>query len=437
MRRKHILSIPAVFAVALLFACQPINEPAAETQTRVETSVIDFRITWTDYSGRGQAIQKIVDEYNARSETDAYIRLIGGDEDSTAVQTVLTDSPETILVLPYRHVQYFGDLGGLADLTNAFAADETLFYPEIWELGTANGITYGIPWLGHSMCLLYNKTLLKQAGVDPAGIQSMDALVSAMEAVETKTSANGIGLVGAESNDVSWMVNQFIYGFGGRLVDSGGGAVAINSPQSAAALNFYRNVLGRHAQPTWTDDTGLEVMEAFRNQQVAFEIQGIWGVTDIQKNGSPFEVGVIALADIGICAEVGPMMLSLPADMSEEGKAQAVSFIEYMISIDAQAAILNGEYSPEHDMYYPFRTPIRIDMADTPILSMNPEYQVFIEGFQNPSVDVPIPRWQTIKEVYYQPGLHRVMTGELSIEDFLIWIEAEGNRVLSAQESEA
>ncbi|NLI52734.1 MAG: hypothetical protein GX417_00245 [Clostridiales bacterium] len=102
-----------------------------------------------------------MDDYNAMSEKDAYIQLVGGDEDSEAIRTVLATRPETILVLPYRHVQYFGDQGSLTDLTAAFAAEEPLFYREIWALGTANGVTYGIPWLGHSMCLLYNETLAK------------------------------------------------------------------------------------------------------------------------------------------------------------------------------------------------------------------------------------------------------------------------------------
>ncbi len=438
MRLGHIVVIPALIAAAVFLpACRQTNErsTASELQSKAAANTLDLRITWTDYSGRGQAIQKIVDDYNAMSEEDAYIQLVGGDEDSAAIQAVLETNPETILVLPYRHVQYFGDQGSLTDLTEAFAADEALFYREIWALGTANGVTYGIPWLGHSMCLLYNKTLLERAGVDPSSIQSLNALVLAMETVERETGVQGIGLVGAESNDVSWMVNQFIYGFGGRLVNTDGTAVAINSPQSAAALDFYRNVMGKHAQASWTEDTGAEVMQYFRNQQVAFEIQGIWGITDIQKNGAPFEVGVISLAEIGLCAEIGPMMLSLPAGMSEEGKQQAISFIRFMISTDAQTSILNGEYSPEHDTYYPFRTPIRIDMADTPILVMHPEYQIFIEGFQNPSIDVPVPQWQTVKETYYQSGLHQVMTGERSVEDFLELIETEGNRILSAQQS--
>ena len=436
MRFKQFLAICALtLSLTFLLSCANLNtrSDAASTAAPEETQTLSFRITWTDYSGRGQAIQQIVNNYNATQPNPAAVELVGGDEDEEAIRALLKDQPETVFVLPYRYVQYFGDRGELLDLSEAFAEEQALFYPAIWKLGTMGDKTYGVPWLGHSMCLLYNKSLLDASGVDPASIRNLNALVAALERVERNTQARGIGLVGADSNDVSWMVNQFIYGLGGSLVNADGTKVAINSPQAQAAIDFYKNVLGSHAQPTWTEDTGVEVMEAFRNQQVAFEIQGIWGITDIQKNGSPFEVGVIAMKDIGLCAEVGPMMLSIPAGMSEAGQQQALSFIRYLISKDAQEQILNGEYSVERDTYYPFRTPIRIDMADMPMLQMNPVYQVFIEGFENPSVDVPVPAWQTVKSELYEPLLHQVMTGELAIEDFLTQMETEGNRLLADQ----
>lgn len=431
---KHFLFLLVLtFLAVALLACKETGGSTTESSTAQTdaASQLSFRITWTDYSGRGQAIQKIVDGYNALSADDKDVVMIGGDENQATIEQMLASNPETVFVLPYRYVQYFGYRGELEDLTSLFTEEKNLFYEKIWQLGTADGKVYGIPWLGHSMCLLYNKTLLEQAGVDASAITSLDALVSAMEQVEQATNAQGIGLVGAESNDVSWMVNQFIYGFGGSLVDGSGKSVVIDSPQAADALDFYKNVLGPHAQPTWVDDTGVEVMKCFLNQEIAFEIQGIWGITDIQKNGKPFDVGVIPLSRIGLNAEVGPMMLALPAGISEQGKEQAISFIRYMISMDAQQAILNGEYSPEHDEYYPFRTPIRLDMADTTMMRMHPDYQLFIEGFANPSVDVPVPKWQAVKDDYYQAGLHRVMTGETTIEAFLRWIETEGNRILA------
>lgn len=90
--------------------------------------------------------------------------MISGDEDMTAIQSLLETKSETIFVLPYRYAQYFGSMDLLSDLTSEFKEEASLFYPSVWELGMVENAVYGIPWLGHSMCLLYNKTLLEQAG---------------------------------------------------------------------------------------------------------------------------------------------------------------------------------------------------------------------------------------------------------------------------------
>lgn len=437
-QRKLAAVISLLLSFSILAACSGDTSETAQTEVTSPESTqaagaLSFRITWKEYSGRGEAIQKIVDSYN--SQSDGSVTMIGGDEDKAVIEALLTSSPDTVYVLPYRYVQYFSSLGLLADITAEFEGAEELFYPEVWTLGTVDSQVYGIPWLGHSMALLYNKTLLEKAGVDAASITSRDALVAAMDAVEAKTDAKGFGLVGAESNDLSWMVNQFIYGFGSSLVSDDGQTVSINNQNSKEALEFYRDVLGDHAQSTWLDDTSAEVVNYFREQQVAFEILGIWGVTDIQKNGSPFEVGIISLSDIGLCSEVGPMMAAIPAAMSDDTKQAACRFIRYLISMEAQAKIMNGEYSPEHDTYYPFRTPIRLDMANSQIFQSNPDYLSFLEGFQNPSVDVPVPAWQTIKDELYAPGLHQVMRGEIAIDVFLSNIETDGNEILTANQS--
>jgi multiple sugar transport system substrate-binding protein len=437
MAAKRIVTGTAlllVAALAVLFVCLPL--PMVNTaKQKVETNkeALNFRITWKGYSGRGEAIAKIVDAYNQAQNPGSAIVMENGDEDIDSIKTLLESNSQTVFVLPYRFVKYFGGKGLLMDLTASFQDTQALFYPKIWKLGMVGNTVYGVPWLGHSMCLLYNKTLLEKAGVDAAAINSLDALVNALSMVEAQTDARGIGLVGLDSNDVSWMVNQFIYGFGSKLVSDDGKTVAVNNDKAKAALSFYRDVLGEHAQPAWHDDTGLEVMAHFRNQEVAFEIQGIWGVTDIQKNGSPFEVGIIDLKDIGLCAEVGPMMLALPAGLDSETAKEAFKFIRYLISNPAQEMIMKGEYSPEHDAYYPFRTPIRIDMADSLKFHDQPEYTAFIEGFESPSTDVPVPLWQAVKDEIYEPGLSSVMRGDMTIEDFLTAVETKGNKILGGQ----
>ncbi len=433
MAKQTLAILAFVITLSMFAACgTAVSAPQSSPSSSQTTEMLNFRITWDTYSGRGEAIQKIVNSYNTENTSGLSVSMISGNEDLAAIETILqAPNPHTVFVLPYRYVKYFGAKGYLADQTNSFANEKKLFYPALWELGTVDDAVYGIPWLGHSMCLLYNKTLLNKAGFNPESVKSLDSWVAAMDAVEAKTGAKGVGLVGAESNDISWMVNQFVYGFGSALVDNTGMKVTVNNDKAKAAIEFYRDTLGELAQPTWKDDTGKEVMSQFLNQKVAFEFQGIWGVTDIEKNGSPFEVGIIPLSDIGLCSEVGPMMLAFPAKMSEDHKRAAIDFINYMISIPAQEQIMDGEYSPEHDTYYPFRTPIRLDMADSGFFYSNPEYVSFLSGFEKPSIDVPVPAWQSVKDKIYAPGLHRVMVGELAVDDFLSDVETEGNKMLS------
>jgi len=337
-------------------------------------------------------------------------------------------------MLPYRYVQYLGYKDKLEDITSDVRNDENMFYEKLWQLGVVDQKVYGVPWLGHSMGLIYNKQLLEQAGVDPTSINSLEGLISACNKVEDNTAAKGIGLVGANHNDVSWMVNQFIYGFSGTLVSPDGTKVTINSQNAKDAIEFYKNELGKYAQETWTSDTGVEVMDYFRNQQIAFEIQGLWGITDIWKSGSKFETGVIPLEDLGLNPEIGPMMLSLQPQLSEEKKAAAIEFIQYLISKQAQEMIMEGEYSPEHDAYYPFRLPVRKDISASGVFRKYPEFAVFLSGFNLPSIDVPVPLWQRVKDEYYAPGLHSVMVGSMSVEEFLQQIEMEGNKILNGEE---
>lgn len=421
MIKRIMLFISAITLSLVLVACSPQQ---SEPEMPSVKKTLNFRITWDSFSGRGEAIQRIVDTYNANPTRKVDILLVGGNENRDEVGRQLNESgSDTIFVLPYRYIMSYGDAGVLLDLNAEFKSKEDLFYDEIWRLGVMEEKLFGIPWLGHSICLLYNVSLLREANIDPETIVDLDSFVHALKSIEQNTNSSGIGLVGARHNDISWMVNQFIYGFGSKLVDSETGQVMINNDKSAEAIAFYRDVLGDLAQPGWEEHTGIDVMHAFLNQVVAFEFQGVWGLTDIYKNGRPFEVGVIEPARIGIKSEVGPLMLSISTAMSAEDALLAYDFLHYLISVEAQTALMLGEYSPEHDQYFPFRVPMRRDLQKTLISKEYATYLPFVEGFANPSIDVPIPEWELVKTEYYEIGLHQIMTRALTIDSFLSEIE--------------
>lgn len=430
IRRIAIFTV-LIALVAIGLASLVLSNENRNPQNQTES--LKFRITWETYSGRGEALNKIVESFNAVNKTKYKIKLVGGDEDLTKIEALLAEGKSVdIYMLPYRYVQYLGYENHLMDLSQRFNESKNIFYPKLWQLGVVGDKVYGIPWLGHSMALVYNKQLLDKAHVDPAKLKSVEDLAAACKKVEKYTGAKGISLVGANHNDVSWMVNQFVYGFEGSLVSGDGTRVTVNSKSAREAILFYKNQLGKYAQKNWTNDTGVEAMDCFREQKVAFEIQGPWGVTDIWKNGNPFEVGSIPLKQIGVNPEVGLMMVSLKPQLTGDKREAAMDFIDYLISKKAQEMIMEGEYIPEMDAYYPFRIPVRKDIAGSDVFVENNEFVPFLSGYVDPSVDVPTPLWQRVKDEVYAPGLHKVMEGKLSVDDFLAQVQRQGNKILKS-----
>jgi len=377
-------------------------------------------MTWDEQSGRGETIQSIVDAYNRQSDS-YHVTLMGGNEDKERISELLEGDQVDVYVLPYRYIQDNSISEKLIKLDKVFSEEITDFYPTMVQLGKNNNELKGLPWIGHSMSIIFNVDLCKQSNVNPYQWKSLQDMIKALQAIETYTEASGIGLVGADHHDITWMVNQFVYTFGGSLVevDENGRFLnlTVQSEETKTAIDFYKNELGKYAQDNWTNDNGQDVLEDFSKGEIAFEIQGPWGITDIWKKGNPFEVGVIALSQIGVYSEVGPMMLSVSENThNTEG---ALEFIRFLESDEGLEMVLDGEYDPKHDAYYPFRIPIKRSMEDSVFYKKYPEFRLFSEGFRRPSISSPTPEWATNYNEIYQHALHQIMTGEKTIDQSL------------------
>lgn len=416
--KKTVFSL-FILLLFLLSGCK-------EETTREKTN-ITFRITWDEFSSRGEAIYRVVSSYND-SQNNFNVIMIGGNEDSLETEDLLNDvdGPD-VFVLPYRLLQSSGNNNLIKQLNDDFLYTEEYFYPSIFNLAKIDEDLFGVPWIGHSMALIYNNDILNKAGVNPQDITDFSKLIDALALVENETNKAGIGLVGANHHDLSWMTTQFIYSFGGSLVNEDNQSISINSLESEEALDYYINQLGQYAQLEWENDNGEDVMEHFKNQEIAFEIQGPWGITDIWKSDNPFDVGAISLSTLGGFSEVGPLMFSISKNADNEKYIGSVDFIKFMISIESLEDIMNGEYIPKYEEYYPFRVPVRKDMIDSDFFTQYPSFKEFIIGFEYPSINTPNSEWVIIHETLYQEQLHNVIIGKITIKEFLEKIETEGN----------
>jgi ABC-type glycerol-3-phosphate transport system substrate-binding protein len=329
-----------------------------------------------------------------------------------------------VFMMPYRYIkdnEVASELGTFIYSEENDALDK--FYPSVIEMSKNQGDLKGMPWIGHSMSLIYNVDLCDEAGVDPKKWTDIDDLIQGGLAITEATDAKGLGLIGADNYDSTWMVNQFIYSFGGSLVELDENnnfvQVIVNSDESVRALDFYKNELGPLAQDGWEEDTGADVIESFGNEEIAFEIQGPWGITDVWKNGSTFEVGAIPLSQIGMYSEVGPIMLAMDKDLSDEEGVQ--DFIRYLNTEEALNILLTGEYEPKFQAYFPFRVPIMNDDS-MDFYELYPEFISFTKGFEKPSINTPCPEWASDYEDKYQGILHDIFVENITIEQGLMGV---------------
>lgn len=123
-----------VMLLVFLFSLVGCTGTSDVQQSVPPRDTLVFRITWKAYSSRGEAIQKIVSNYNASLNGNFEINMVDGDEDFAAVEGLLNGrSLVDIYVLPYRYVQYFGYKGKLMDISGNFEKEKGFFFSLLWD----------------------------------------------------------------------------------------------------------------------------------------------------------------------------------------------------------------------------------------------------------------------------------------------------------------
>ncbi|MCD5414497.1 MAG: extracellular solute-binding protein [Clostridiales bacterium] len=444
------ISVLVLVLIMGLIGCAPDEkEPEVKPSDGQETKApeapevaedvdISIRITWDADSGRGKALRKIVDEFENQNPNIS-VTLYGGTASGAELLTQILggDTPE-VLQVAYRDVKALGSQGAFMDLSAEFAANKGYFYEELWNLADLDGQLFGYPWLGHSIQLIYNRTLFAEAGLSGPP-DNWEQLYEYAKKLTKDTDGDGkldqfgLSLVGQQHHDITWLFNMFLHQAGGEIVkmENGEEVVALNSPEGLKALEFYYKLLTEVTPPDTVNKNGGDAMADFRSQITAMQFQGPWGITDIWKNGNPFEVGAAPApaGPAGRASDIGPFMLSIPEGVEGAKLEAAIALIDFLGSKKGQEMIMMGEKGDDGN-YYPFRVPIRKDLADTDFFKDNPDFLVFIEGMKYPSISTPSPNWAKVETEIYRSQLNQVMIGAITPQEALDNIERLGNDIM-------
>jgi multiple sugar transport system substrate-binding protein len=110
--------------------------------------------------------------------------------------------------------------------------------PAYRDIFTIEGQTFAIPTAGESVFLIYRKDLFDAAGLEPP--QTWDELLEIAQQFQEGGEVAGVAFRAQKGWQFTYTYSIFLFPFGGMMIDPETGEVAIDSPESAAALDFMK-----------------------------------------------------------------------------------------------------------------------------------------------------------------------------------------------------
>jgi multiple sugar transport system substrate-binding protein len=216
--------------------------------------------------------QKLVSEFNATHKNlQVKLTLTSINDDVTSLATsIRAGDPPDVDGLNDIDVPTFSRNGSFMDLTAEISKLPYKAALSPGHMGLANyqGKQYGVPYWGDLSVLWYNKTLFKQAGLDPNSPPTTYAqILSDAQAInKLGHGINGFTFAGDCQGCLGFTVQPGIWADGSHLMNGDIGNQTANITGNTAlvnALTLYRNIWAQHLAPdndrtdngpTWGED---------------------------------------------------------------------------------------------------------------------------------------------------------------------------------------
>ncbi|MCQ6561210.1 ABC transporter substrate-binding protein [Paenibacillus mendelii] len=185
-------------------------------------------------------------------------------------------------------------MGSIEDLSSYAMDDDmvSIYYKGAWSETQYNGRTYALPWNMDSRAMFYNKTMMKEAGLDPNKPPTTIAELDAMAEKMFKKDSNGAY---KEVGFIPWMGQGFLYthgwNFGGEWERYG--ELTPNDPQIVKALEWVQGYARKYDSKklvSFLDTMRQTEGNAFKAGKVGFVYEGNWLLNNMESVN--FEWGV-------------------------------------------------------------------------------------------------------------------------------------------------
>lgn len=425
--KNKIIYLFLIFIFIIFSSCLKVkNDKQIKIRIAFWGSVEEVKIikdTFKDWDKTHPDIEIIFEHTPRNYESKILTQAASG----TAPDVIFTEV-SSFVPLYYRNL--FLPLNEFIENDKDFSIDD--FFPEVVDRFTKNKKIYCIPRdTAPFACIFYNKTIFDKAGVAyPSDNWTLDDF---LETARKVTKLNKQGEV-IHYGYYGWTWLNFIYSFGGRIVDNvkNPKRCVMNSKQAMKGLQYYIDLSRKHKVMPSTvaiKNIDLSPYEMFMTGRIAMYGSGIWetpsfrNISDFDWDVALFPKGPKGMRAFGTGGS-GYCIYS----KTKHPKA-AWEVVKCLAGTEGQIMLAQSGLAQ----------PANRKIAQSKYFAKDNKGKPLNKKMLNRAVKFSIyapfhPKWLEARLKYIDPILDKVFIGDLSVKEYVTQYVPEINKVMFSKE---
>lgn len=412
--KNIIKGLLLVAAMTMLGACGGGNNQASNDGAGGKQKIT----FWGSWSGdQVDQLNQLIDQYNdSQDKYEVTYKVQDNVEEKLLTGMAGGEIPDVILWDRVNTAMYAkkNALLDLDDLIKKDNVDMGDFYEETVKEMQYDNKQYGIPLLVDNRSLFYNKTLLKEAGVEPP--KTWDELLDVAKKT-TKWDGKTLVQAGFSLDDVG-LFNMWLQQAGGTMLNADNTATAFNSEAGMTVLDFWDQLMNQAKvyQQGFNDGS-----DAFAAGKVAMAYNGPWALADYDKVDG-LDYGVVPPVtgpngDKG--ALTGGFGLVIPK--TAKNQEAAWDFIKWWTT--------NPDIGVEFAKISTW-LPANIEAAQNAYFTENEKYKAFVETMDFAKIRPTVMGYSDVEKLALIPQLENVFSGKTTPQKALENAQQQGDKIL-------
>ena len=349
MKKFLALAMTGIMALSLA-ACGGSSGSSDSSQGSGSGTASSNSLTINIWDSNQQAgLQQIVDEWSAESGISAKIEVVDWDNYWTLLEAGASGGTmPDVFWMHSNTAQMYMENDILLDLTDYVAKDDSTdmskFYQGIVDLYTrSDGKIFALPKDHDTICLLYNKAIFDQYGVDtPTADWTWEDMYEAAKKITEASNGDVYGMAMNTSNNQDGWYN-LVYDYGAEIITEDHKGTSIGSDEGKAGMEMVRKLLSVGAPQAVVAETGTDSL--FMSGKCAMITQGSWMINSFYKaeNHADYFWSLLPYADVngnGQCDDGERQScyngLGWAASAGTSNPDACYSLISYLCSEEAQ-----------------------------------------------------------------------------------------------------